>query len=149
MPKATVSTEATRYDLKTLPGGFVELKALPFGKMLERREKASRMSMDQQAGNRRNANQRINFDLMQRWARNYEFQHCIVDHNLEDDDGNKLNFSLAGTLDILDPKIGAEIEGYIDDLNQEEEEDLENFTKSSTSASKEESETPSGITDLS
>jgi hypothetical protein len=46
-----------------------------------------------------------------------------------------LNFSLPGTIDIHDPKIGAEIERHIDELNQEEEEDLENFSPSSTSVS--------------
>lgn len=133
MPNATVNTEATRYDLKSLEGGFVMLRALPFGQMLERREKASRMSMDQQQGKKKGASQRINFDLMQRWARSFEFKECIVDHNLEDGAGNKLNFALANTLDILDPRIGSEIEKYIDELNQEEDdEDLEDFLKQST-----------------
>ncbi len=136
MPNATVSTEAVRKDLKSLPGGFVMLQALPFGKMLERREKASKMSMDQEQGKKKGGTQRVNFDLMQRWARTFEFANCIVDHNLEDANGQKLNFSLAGTLDILDPKVGAEIEAYIDELNQEEDdEDLEPFLTASTSSS--------------
>src|SRR5687768_3211056 len=139
MPNATVSTEAVRKELKTLAGGFVMLQALPFGKMLERREKASKMSMDQSDGKKKGGTQRVNFDLMQRWARTFEFANCIVDHNLEDANGQKLNFSLAGTLDILDPKIGAEIEAYIDELNQEEDdEDLESFLTVPTSSSKDE-----------
>jgi len=131
MPNATVSTEAVRKELKTLSGGFVMLKALPFGKLLERREKGSKMSMDQNKDKKQN--QRVSFDLMQRWARGFDFANCIVDHNLEDGSGNKLNFSLQGTLDILDPKVGAEIEEYIDELNQEEDDDdLEPFLSPST-----------------
>lgn len=139
MPNATVNTEATRYELNTCEGGFVSLKALTFGQLLERREKASRMSMDQQTGSRKAASQRINFDLMQRWARTYDFEHCIIDHNLEDARGEKLNFSNKMTLDLLDPKVGAEIEALIDDLNQEEdEEDLDDFLKQHTPDSKDE-----------
>jgi len=135
MPRATVNTEATRFDLKSLPGGFVDLRPLPFGQMLERREKASKMSMEQNT--RKNQKQIVNFDMMQKWTRDFEFKHCIIDHNLEDDQGNKLNFSLAGTLDILDPKVGAEIERYIDELNQEEDdEDLENFPQQSMEPSR-------------
>lgn len=139
MPNATVSTEAVRKELKTLAGGFVMLQPLPFGKILERREKASKMSMDQQQqGKGRKQAQRVSFDLMQRWARSFDFANCIVDHNLEDANGGKLNFSLAGTLDILDPKIGAEIEEYIDELNQEEDDsDLEDFLTASTPPSEE------------
>lgn len=137
MPNATVNTEAARYELKTLEGGFVMLKPLPFGKLLERREKASKMSMDQQTG-KKATNQKISFDMMQRWARSYDFEHCIVDHNLEDARGEKLNFSNHMTLDLLDPKIGAEIEELIDALNQEDdEEDLETFLKQHTPDSRE------------
>lgn len=144
MPRATVDTEATRYELKTLPGGFVELRPLPFGKVLERREKASRMSMEQQQ--RKGSSQKINFDLMQRWARSFDFANCIVDHNLEGDDGQKLNFSLPNTLEILDPKIGSEIEKYIDELNQDEDEDdLEAFLSASTRNSEEGKQTESSV----
>jgi hypothetical protein len=149
VPRATVNTEATRHELKTCPGGFVDLRALPFGQMLERREKASKMSMEQSLSRSRQRSrdqqQTISFDLMQRWARSFEFKHCIVDHNLEDDKGQKLNFDLPGTLDILDPRIGSEIERYIDELNQEEEEELEDFMSASTPTY--ESETQSESTD--
>jgi hypothetical protein len=133
MPRATVSTEPTRYELKSLPGGYVQLVPLPFGKMLERRENASKMSM--QGDTRKSKGGQIDFSLMQRWARQYEFVNCIVDHNLEDDKGNKLDFNNRLALDALDPKIGAEIEQLIDSINQEEDEDLEDFLQSSTPSS--------------
>lgn len=143
MPRATVNTEAIRYDLKTCPDGFVMLRALPYGKMLERREKASRMTMDQEVRRGRGSSQRIDFSMMQRWTRQFEFENCIVDHNLENDTGQKLNFSMAGTLEIMDPKIGAEIEKLIDELNQDEEvEDLDDFPLPSTPSSESETTSP-------
>ena len=51
----------------------------------------------------------------------FEFKNCIVDHNLEDDDGNLLDFSNPMSLSILNPKIGSEIDRYIEELNQEDE----------------------------
>ena len=58
----------------------------------------------------------------------YEFKNSIVTHNLEDNSGNLLDFGHPESFRNLDPKIGAEIGKYIDDLNQEiDEDELENF----------------------
>jgi hypothetical protein len=133
MPKATVSTETVKKELKSLQGGFVELRRLPFGLLLERRDNASKMSMSSRQGQN---DQKVDISLMQRWSRQFEFEHCIVDHNLEDDQGIKLNFQNHLTVDALDPRIGQEIEGYIDELNGEElEEDKANFAKPSSASS--------------
>lgn len=121
MPKATVSLEAIRVDLKSCDGGFVMLKQLPYHEMLVRRDRAARYSLDQaQKGNR------LDIEMVQAMAREYEFANCIVDHNLEDDLGNKLNFANPATLRVLDPRIGEEIEEAIDRLHNREE-DLELF----------------------
>jgi hypothetical protein len=118
MPKATVSQETVRKELKSLTGGFVELRKLPFGLLLERRDNASKMSMSGRGGE----DSKVDIALMQRWSRQFEFQHCIVDHNLEDENGNKLDFNNDMSIYALDPKIGQEIERYLDELNGEEEE---------------------------
>lgn len=136
---ATVPTDAEKFDLRTQEGAWVMLKPLPYGELLERRDKASRMSMEA-GGNRRSKKQdtsRLDIDMMQQQTRIYEFSHCIVDHNLGDDKGNKLNFTNASTLNILDPKTGQEIEDLIDKLNELEdvdEEDLGSARTSSTQA---------------
>lgn len=146
MPDATISTETERFELESLPGGFVEIKPLPYGGVLTRRESAMKMSMEQtgnRAARRRglakddNANSgKIDVELLQRWARAYEFKHCVVDHNLTDKNDKKLDFSNAMTLDILNPKVGTEIERLLDEVNGEEsEEDLENFMSSATNSS--------------
>lgn len=137
MPLATVTQEAQKFDLKTCPGGYVKLRPLNYGELLKRRDGASRMSMQQQVqqGRRRRQgteDQKIDFELMQEWTRQYEFSRCITDHNLEDETGARLDFSNAMAIRNLDPKIGAEIERLVDELNQEDEDaldDEEGFTK--------------------
>lgn len=137
MPRATVATELHHRNLKTLEGGWVKLRQLSFDQMLERRDNALRMSMETSSGrrNNRNANQKVLLDSAMQWTRQFEFSHCIVEHNLEDDNGQPLNFSNPMTLKVLDPKVGQEIERYIEELNQEDEESLEDFTKQLSSSS--------------
>lgn len=129
MPRATVSLEAIRVDLKTCEGGYVDIKQLPYHEMLVRRDRAAKYSMDQQRDTGR-----LDIEMLQAMVREYEFAHCIVDHNLEDDQGRKLDFTNAATLRILDPRVGEEIEEAIDKLHNREEE-LPGFTQPATSLS--------------
>ena len=144
MPKATVSQELHHYDLKSVDGGFVALKQLSFDQMLERRDKAMRTSMEASQG--RQPTSKIELESMMQWTRFFEFSNCIVEHNLEGDDGQLLNFSNPMTLKILDPKVGAEIERLIEELNQEDEESLEDFTKRLSTSSQTEENTQNGDT---
>jgi hypothetical protein len=138
MPRATVNQEATRVDLKSLPGGFVMLKQLPFGQMLSRRDRAARYLQEINPRAARDDISKIQIDILNEASRIYDFKHCIIDHNLEDEHGNKLDFGNAMTLQVLDPKIGAEIETEIDKLNREDF-DEEVFTTQSGAPS-----TPTG-----
>ena len=124
MPRATVNTDGVRVDLKTCAGGFVLLRQLSFGQMLKRRDMAARFMQEVTQGNAPN---RITIDILNEVSRKYDFANCIIDHNLEDDQGNKLDFTNALVLDILDPRIAAEIEDHIDKLNLTDL-DTENFT---------------------
>jgi hypothetical protein len=153
MPVATVSTEIVHKELASCEGAFVDLRALPYGKLLHRRDRASMLSMEQQVqtGRRRrqasneDEKQKLNIETLQTWARQYEFIECIVDHNLEAPDGRKLDFKNKMDFNNLNPKIGSEIEGYIDELNQEEEEDEDDFFSASTTSLAEEN--PDSTTD--
>src|SRR5687768_14839390 len=139
MPRGTVSSEAVRVELKSLPGGFVMLKQLPFGQMLTRRDKAARYLQEVTPGLDGKDISRIQIDVLNEASRLYDFSHCIADHNIEDEDGNKLDFSdkmVAMTLQVLDPKIGAEIEREIDKLNRDDT-DVEGFTMPSGASSTE------------
>src|SRR5512146_2200246 len=90
--EAGVPADASREYLKSKEGAWVDLKPLPYGLLIERRDKASRMSMEAGGGRGRNDNAKLDIDMMQAQSRLYEFQHCIIDHNLSAG-GVKLNFS--------------------------------------------------------
>lgn len=147
MPRATVRTEAEHFNLKTCPGGYVKLRALSHGQLLDRRDRASKMSMLQNPDAKPGDPTKVNIDFMQRVTRQYEFEHCIVDHNLEDENGIKLNFGMPETLELLDPRIGQELERLIDVLNKEDdnEGDAANFPSQSGESSTETSEIKSNL----
>lgn len=128
MPKATVTKEPQRYDINSLPGAWVKLVPLSYGQVLARREMATKMS----GGMTDNT---VDIDLIQQKTREFDFEHCIVDHNLYHDEAEseKMEFGNPLTLVELDPKVGQEIENLIDDLNREiTEEDLKNLKRLST-----------------
>lgn len=127
MPKATVSNATQEIDLKTCAGGKVTLRRLTYGQKLERIEMATQQSiktaMDQR-GRPLNSNAaEMDIKMLQRSVAEYEFARCIVDHNLEDDDGNKLDFKNPTTLDLLDPRVGDEISLRIGEMNNFDEEE--------------------------
>lgn len=142
MPKATVSHETHKYDLRTCPGGFVELRQLSYYEMMHRRDIASKMFTEQKVQTGRSRQRqaaveetiRAQYEIMNVAIMEFEFKNCIVDHNLEDDNGAKLDFNNPLTFRMLDPKIGEEIGRLIDDLNQEAE-DLGPLEKLLTSSS--------------
>lgn len=113
MPKATTGGAPKKFSLQTLPGGFVTLRPLSYGELLTRREMGTKLLGDM-------GSSKIEVDTLQQLARAYDFEHCIADHNLYADDAEteKLDFSNALTLTLLDPQIGQEIERLIDKLNE-------------------------------
>ena len=116
MPRATVKLDPEdKVDLKTCPGAFVQLKRLSYGQKLFRQESISKMTMEMQR--RRGATQKATMEMMQRAATFFDFKMCIHDHNLEDEDGRKLDLSQEKDVTSLDPKIGEEISDLIDKLN--------------------------------
>ena len=91
MPQATVKATAKRYDLKSAPpDGFIKLKRLSFGQKLERMEMATKQVIhnDEQNSNRAQrrgnepGNMSVDIKMMQRIVTEYEFRHCVVEHNL-------------------------------------------------------------------
>lgn len=154
MPVATVSTEATRYPLKSLPAkdgeeeGFIMARPLPYGMVLDRRDKGSRMTMEQeiQRGKRRKSinqnepeTQKIELETLSGWMAKHDFAYCITDHNLTDVKGTKLDFSNPMAVNALDPKIGIEIDRILTELNEPEEDEqtMEDFTTLPISSSQE------------
>lgn len=116
MPKATVDSAGVRVDLKTCEGGFVLLRQLPFGMMLKRRDLAAKYLQEFTGTSVSDVNT-ITINILNEKSRQFDFANMILDHNLEGDDGNKLDLTNPMTLDILDPRIAAEIETEMDKLN--------------------------------
>lgn len=145
MPKVVIDPgEYQHFDLKSAPpDGYVMLRPLPFGQKLSRRSKATKMMMRSQAPqpgkSSRGAappDQVFELESMDEWTVAHDFAYCIGEHNLQDANGNNLDFSNALTLKLLDPKVGSEIERLIDELNNEEgEESIEDFLARSTTSS--------------
>lgn len=142
MPKATVSQETKRFDLKSCPGGYVELRTLSFHEMNMRQEIAARMYQEQRVTTRGKPVTddvvRGYFEIMNVAVTEYEFRNCIQSHNLEDEFGNLIDFTHPMHSWKLDPRIGGEIGKYINELNQfdaDDEDDLVPLAMSHSSSS--------------
>jgi hypothetical protein len=126
MPRATVNIDET--ETKTLksapPDGFVVLRRMTYGESVQRR---AMLKMSIETGkSRKDFKGEMAFASEE--IQRFEFAHCIVDHNLEKEDGSKLNLSLPVDFASLDPRIGQEIEELINGMNnfEDNEDDLGN-----------------------
>lgn len=120
MPNAVVNVEDTeRFELKTLPEGFVVLRRLTYGQKLKRRAMTGSMTMRSERGKR---DFEAEMQLINEAASQFDFANCVVDHNLEDQDGRKLNLGSKQDLQKLDPRVGDEIETLMDKMNNFESE---------------------------
>lgn len=123
MPSAVVIlNESQRFELESLPEGFVVLRRMSYGEHLKRKSMttmsiASGMSKKDVQGTLHVANEEVTL---------YEFAKCVVEHNLEDSDGRLLNLSMKSDLQKLHPKIGQEIEKYISQMNDLDDQDEDN-----------------------
>lgn len=125
MPRATVSTDNTRIDLKTCPEGFVEIKALPYGQWLQRQDIAMQMQVEGMG----DKNAKATMQAANKAVTTFEFSRCIVRHNLtaappkdapEGTEGPLLDFAANG-IDVLDPRIGEEISAAIMKMHEFDE----------------------------
>lgn len=114
MPVAVVNTQETEtHDLKTLEGAFVELRRMSYGEFLKRRDMVSKMSFKGDA-----KDTTAYMEMAAAVVTQYEFQTCIVNHNLEEVEGKNLDFRTKRAIEILDPKVGEEISSIIDKMNK-------------------------------
>lgn len=128
MPRAVIDITPERKELRSCPGGWVDLKRMAYGAWLHRTDISMQMQIEMEERKRRGggSQQTKSTIAMQNQAvTTYEFSNCIVDHNLEDAAGRKLDFTRAAALQVLDPKIGTEIGEFIrimhEGLTEEEE----------------------------
>lgn len=139
MPVATRKIETVRHELKSCEGGFIEIRQLSYDEMLERRDGATQILMERGVKNG-NTPPQMAIKIANKWSNRFTFPRCIVDHNLDDEGGHRLDFTKPDAVfKTLDPKVGAEIERLIDELNQEA--DDEDFTPVPDSSLQEETGT--------
>lgn len=147
MPKATASVEAERHDLKTLEGGFIRARRLTYGEILKRRELVQTMRGRPSQGNKDEAETEVSLHFLD--VQVYEFGRCIIEHNLELEDGGRtLNLSTKEDVLKLDPRVGQEIENILDAMNNpptdtEEEHKKMDDTSTESDSPKEKSNTGS------
>ncbi len=125
MPRATVDVANTRrFPLRSLPKseteeeGFVELKKLSYGQVLERRDMGAKIAIEGLTDTRNTEDLKVTTDMIQKAVTEFEFKHAIVTHNLEDEHGTNLNFEHPSNVWALDPQVGQEVGELIDDMNQ-------------------------------
>lgn len=117
MPKATRNEKETvRHDLVSLPEGYVILRKLDYGEILRRRELG--ISVIPGEGKEKSEVNIHSVDVQV-----YEFSRSIVEHNLEDGEGNALNFKDKRAVISLDPQVAQEVENLISKLNEPPSED--------------------------
>lgn len=153
MPVVTVDpNEYERKELESAPAdpnvegdeqGYIMVRPLPYGMRLTMRDKAFKQRMMQQLpqrGKQPEQLKEIPVELLSdnEWAAQFEMSYCIGDHNLQDRKGQVLDFTKPFALKLLNPKVGAEIERILLDINAEEgEETLEDFLKQRSTSSAE------------
>jgi len=121
MPRATVSTDTERFELKSCPEAFVVLRRMSYGEFMQRQQLAMNMSMKAPGGNN-SEEAEASFKMVQDKVAEFEFRSCITDHNLEDENGQLLQFKFPKAVHMLDPRIGQEVSALIDGMNQLQEE---------------------------
>src|SRR5690349_12437019 len=111
MPRATADASIIeRHDLKTIPDGYVVGKRLTYGEKLARREMVSKMKFEGGKGKDFEGE----MQLMNARANMYDFEHCIVEHNLtkpnpadpkDETQDLPIDFGNLGDIRALDPRV--------------------------------------------
>jgi len=118
VPRATVVIQKEKYDLETLPGGWVELRRLTYGEKLAKDAEAMRMKM---AMDGKSKSVEAEVAIISEAVTLLEFAKCITNHNLTKEGPNgddvPLDFRKAADVQMLDPRVGDEISGIIGKMN--------------------------------
>lgn len=112
IPKATISLEPRRFDLKTLPEGYVELRRMSYGELMTSQDLAYQVQM--RANEADASSPEVGLTVTRMAITEYQFRTCIVSHNLEDQTSRALDFSRAMDVHMLDSNVGQEISDIID-----------------------------------
>jgi len=135
---ATASAETIHHDLKSLPGAWVEARRLTYGEKIARRAMVSGMKIKMQdRKKKKDDTTEGEMNLVNEMATLFDFQKCIMDHNLEAEitgpqavtDGEippetrLLDLTQPADIKKLDPRVGEEIDTWLSELNNFDEDD--------------------------
>jgi hypothetical protein len=124
MPRAVSIGHTVRYELKSVPEGYVVIRRLTHGEKSERQMFNNKLTMKATRG-RRDVDSEIT--LYNAKVDMFNFAHCITEHNLQDADDRLLDFTNPTDVNKIDGKITEEISTYIDKENNfEDDVELEN-----------------------
>jgi hypothetical protein len=118
VPAAVISDEPRRFELKSLEGGFVIIREMSYGERIHRQSLAGAMKILKDNKSDYAGEIAMETARLTEW----DFAHLIVDHNLEDRDGRKLNLGNKADLAKLSARIGDEVGKYIDEVNSFDDE---------------------------
>lgn len=122
MAIATIVEANKRFDLKSAPpDGYVVIRRMTWGEKLKRQGMLTQMSMEIGRDNKDDI--RAQFDMLQEKVSLWEFANLVIEHNLTDSKEKLLNFKNYADTARLGPKVGEEIQKYIDEMNAFEDSD--------------------------
>ena len=122
MPRAVASRETQKFDLDTVEDGYVVLRRMDYGQQLMAQDESIQaITRDRRKRNGSGPSENVNeveMKLISSTATARAFAACIVDHNLEDDQGRKLDFTNPSDVFLLELNVANEINEKINDLNK-------------------------------
>lgn len=113
MPRAEANIdERFERDLKSVEGGHVTLRRMTYGEAVQRK---AMVKLSMKGNTKEDTTSEIAMANIE--INNFEFGHCILEHNLEKNDGTPFNFKHAPDVAKLDPRVGEELETLIGELH--------------------------------
>ena len=128
-PKATGSLVAlldtskkNKHDLKTLPGAWIETRLMTYGEKCLKTDKS--LQVTRNISSSADQDDKLLLEQLSYQANIIDIKTCVVNHNLTDFAGAKLDLSNPKVIDALHPKVGEEINRIIDEENNLDVDDL-------------------------
>ena len=122
MPRATVSLAPQLYELKTLPpvddeeGGWVKMRRMSYGELLASQDMAYQVQM-KTSEDSTSDDPEMGVSITRAAIAEFQLKTCVLDHNLEDENGRTLNLSTKEDVVNLDPGVGQELSNLIDTMH--------------------------------
>jgi hypothetical protein len=107
--------EPQHEDLKTCPGGFIKARRMSYGELMTSQDLAYQVQMKASQENPDDPEMGVTMSRIA--VVEFQLKTCILDHNLDGDNGDRLDFKQARDVHLLDANIGQEIVQIIDKMH--------------------------------